>query len=97
MGSEWIIAPAQVAGVPLLALFALLIARPRSRIYALCVLIPSLILGVLSAIPSNDLAKAWIWFSIAFCFSVVILGLVAFMVSLIVHAIKHPQGDGEEL
>src|SRR5437879_205781 len=97
MGPEWVIAPAQVAVVPLLALFALLIARPRSRIYALCVLIPSLILGVLGAIPHNELAKAWIWFSISFCFSVVILGLAAFIVSLIVHAIKHPQGNGEEL
>jgi hypothetical protein len=97
MGSEWLVLVAPVAILPLLALFALLIARERSRVYAICVLVPSLLLGVLNVFSVDGIEKRLIMFSIAFFFSAVVLGLAAFLVSLVVHAIKYPRGGGEDL
>ena len=94
MGAELLIQPAQVWAIPLLAFLGLLIARRESRRYALFVLIASVAItagGMVEAPKEHWTALLPLYF----CMSVVALGFLAFIVWLVIHAIRHPDGDGQ--
>lgn len=94
MGPEVFIEPSQIGAVPLLLLFVLLVVRRESRTYALSVLIPSLLVGIAAAIEGPNEHRLT-FFAMGFCLSSVILGFLAFIISLVIHAIKYPDGGGE--
>lgn len=92
MGNEWLIPFSLVAIVPLLATLAFLIRARKSRPYAAVVLVLCILVGLDGMQDDRGWDYRAIGFLMGFCFSAVILGVLASILAGIVRIVSALRG-----